>query len=61
MKSGSLKIGIQGGRGSFNEQALKHYLQKEDISDTAVEIKYLFKTDRVLSTLLSGEIDRWTS
>lgn len=58
MKLGKVKIGIQGGRGSFNEEALKHYLQKENIRETDVEIKYLYTTDRVLSALISGEIDR---
>lgn len=58
MKPGKLRIGIQGGRGSFNEEALKHYLQNQDIPETDVEIKYLYTTDRVLSALISGEIDR---
>ncbi|HET6980036.1 MAG TPA: prephenate dehydratase domain-containing protein [Pyrinomonadaceae bacterium] len=51
------RVGIQGGLGSFNEQALKSYLQRKNISDAEVEINYLYTTDRVLGNLISGEID----
>ena len=51
----TLQIGIQGGPGSFNEQAIRQYLQKQ--SSTKFQIHYLYRTDAVLSTLLRGEID----
>jgi prephenate dehydratase len=53
-----LRVGIQGGRGSFNEQALKFYLEKKGISEAQIAIKYLYTTERVLSELKSGEIER---
>src|SRR5919206_5318723 len=53
-----LKVGIQGGVGSFNEQALKQYLEKQTIPQDELEIKYLYTTDRVLSELKAGEIER---
>jgi prephenate dehydratase len=53
-----LVVGIQGGVGSFNELALKVYLERTSIPETDVEIKYLYTTERVLSELKSGEIAR---
>jgi prephenate dehydratase len=53
-----LRVGIQGGRGSFNEQALRSYLEKKAISDAQMAIKYLYTTERVLNELQSGEIER---
>lgn len=51
-----LVIGIQGGKGSFNESAALSYLERHSI--TNFELVYLFRTDSVLSALHSGEIDR---
>lgn len=56
--SAALTIGIQGGRGSFNEEALKLYLAKQPASDREARVRYLYTTDRVLSELLQGELDR---
>ncbi|MBI4130414.1 hypothetical protein HY468_03800 [Candidatus Roizmanbacteria bacterium] len=56
MKKARLVIGIQGGRGSFNEEAVRYYLAKSAITNAA--IKYLFTTERVLSELEKGTIDR---
>lgn len=53
-----LTVGIQGGIGSFNELALKIYLERKSIPETDIEIKYLYTTERVLSELKSGEIAR---
>lgn len=53
-----LVIGIQGGGGSFNELALKVYLERKSIPETDIEVKYLYTTERVLSELKSGEIAR---
>jgi prephenate dehydratase len=53
-----LVVGIQGGIGSFNELALKVYLERKSIPERDVEIRYLYTTERVLSELKSGEIAR---
>jgi len=50
-----LTIGIQGGKGSFNEQAILYYIQKEKISK--YKIKYLYTSARVMRALHLGEID----
>lgn len=48
-------IGIQGGRGSFNEEAANTHLP-ENISG-AYELRYLHTTPNVLEALDKGEID----
>ena len=48
-------FGIQGGKGSFNEQAILYYVQKEKISK--YRIKYLYTSARVMRALHLGEID----
>jgi len=48
-------FGIQGGKGSFNEAALKQYVTENDIKK--YEIKYLYTSYKVLSALNKGEID----
>ena len=50
-----LMIGIQGGRGSFNDEALRERLA--GIGDPVHECKYLYTTKAVLSALEQGEID----
>ncbi|MBU0999782.1 prephenate dehydrogenase/arogenate dehydrogenase family protein [Patescibacteria group bacterium] len=49
-------FGIQGGKGSFNEEALLHYLKKEGIKK--YRIKYLYTSENVLRALHKGDIDR---
>ena len=51
-----LVIGLQGGKGSFNEEAAKYYLSRG--SEKSYEFRYLHTTDRVLEALYRGEIDR---
>ncbi len=51
-----LTIGIQGGKGSFNEEAVQFYLKKAGI--TKYKIKYLYTSENVLKALHSGDIDR---
>lgn len=51
-----ITIGIQGGKGSFNEEAVFYYLKREGIED--YKIKYLYTSENVLSALHKGEIDR---
>lgn len=51
-----LTIGIQGGKGSFNDEALQHYVKKAGIDK--YEVKYLYTSERVLAALHGGEIDR---
>ncbi len=56
-----LVVGIQGGRGSFNEQAAYHYLEqvrKKNFELLNFELLYLHTTERVLNALHCGEIDR---
>ena len=47
--------GIQGGVGSFNEEAINYYLKREKIKNYS--IKYLHTTETVLSELVAREID----
>lgn len=51
-----ITIGIQGGRGSFNEEAIQYFLQRNNI--TSFEIKYLYTSENVLRALHEGEIDQ---
>lgn len=51
----TLKIGIQGGRGSFNEEACISYCSKKGWSD--YQIQYLYHSSRVLTYLNEGKID----
>lgn len=51
-----LTFGIQGGPGSFNEEAIEYYLKKENI--TKFKIKYLYTSENVLSALHKGDIDQ---
>lgn len=48
--------GIQGGRGSFNEEAIQYYLKQTKQNN--IEIKYLYTTEKVLSNLQKGTINR---
>lgn len=48
-------IGIQGGRGSFNEKAIHVYLDKNKI--TEYEIIYLHTSEKVLKALYNKQID----
>ena len=47
--------GIQGGRGSFNEEAILFYTKKNKINN--FKIKYLFTSEKVLKNLHEGNID----
>jgi prephenate dehydrogenase len=49
-------VGIQGGRGSFNEEAARHYMGRTP--DVPYELEYLHTTERVLRALHGGTIDR---
>jgi prephenate dehydrogenase len=53
---GHLTIGIQGGPGSFNEEAVMYWLKRSGISQ--YKIKYLHTTKGVLAALRAGEVDR---
>jgi len=50
-----LIFGIQGGKGSFNEEAIMFYVKKKRIKK--FKIKYLFTSDKVLKNLHDGNID----
>ncbi|HYF10610.1 MAG TPA: prephenate dehydratase domain-containing protein [Candidatus Paceibacterota bacterium] len=56
MKGKTLVIGIQGGRGSFNEEAIRTYTKEKGIIDFRIE--YLYTTRRVLEALHDKKIDR---
>jgi len=47
--------GIQGGRGSFNEEAISNYVQKHKIKN--YKIKYLYTSHKVLKNLYEGNVD----
>ncbi len=51
-----ITYGIQGGKGSFNEEALLYFIKRSNISN--YKIKYLYTTENVLFSLHKGEIDR---
>jgi arogenate dehydrogenase (NADP+) len=51
-----LVVGIQGGRGSFNEEAARHYMHTTH--DVPIELVYLHTTERVLRALHEGSVDR---
>jgi len=51
-----LLVGIQGGRGSFNEEAARYYMGRTP--NMPYEFVYLYTTDRVLKELHDGTIDR---
>ncbi|MFA6253791.1 MAG: prephenate dehydrogenase/arogenate dehydrogenase family protein [Candidatus Paceibacterota bacterium] len=48
-------FGIQGGIGSFNEEALLDYVARHEIKN--YEIKYLYTTEKVMRQLHEGNID----
>lgn len=48
-------FGIQGGRGSFNEEALHEYVARHGIKKYG--IRYLYTTEKVLKNLHEGNID----
>jgi len=50
-----ISFGIQGGRASFNEEAIYKYIEYENIKHYS--IKYLYTTEKVLSALHRGDID----
>ncbi len=52
----TITIGIQGGQGSFNEEAVQYFLKNNRITDA--NIQYLFTSDKVMEALQRGEIDR---
>lgn len=49
-------VGIQGGKGSFNDAAASYYLGRNDMSERTVV--YLYTTEEVLKALHEGRIDR---
>ena len=51
-----LTIGIQGGKGSFNEEAVDYWLKRSGIENYS--IKYLYTSENVMAALHAGEIDR---
>jgi len=55
VKKGVVTYGIQGGKGSFNEEAMRAYIEKKKIKK--YEIQYLFTAERVLRSLYEGDID----
>ena len=50
-----MKIGIQGGQGSFNEEACQTYCREHNIVDYSIE--YLYTADKVLEALEKRRID----
>jgi prephenate dehydratase len=48
-------FGIQGGKGSFNEQAILTFVDKKGIKN--YKVKYLYTTERVLKELDQGKIN----
>jgi arogenate dehydrogenase (NADP+), plant len=51
-----ITIGIQGGKGSFNEEAIQYYLKRNGINN--FKIAYLHTTENVMRELHEGTIDQ---
>lgn len=51
-----MRIGIQGGPGSFNEEALIRRFEARQERAEAHEIVYLYRSERVLDALANGEV-----
>jgi len=51
----TLIIGIQGGKGSFNEKAINTYLKRGKIKNHKIE--YLYTSENVMKALDEGKID----
>jgi prephenate dehydratase len=51
----TLTIGIQGGKGSFNEEAVQHYLKESGV--TEANVQYLYTSDNVVDAVVRGEVD----
>ncbi len=52
----TLIVGIQGGKGSFNEEAARYYLKRAGVEK--FDLVYLYTTPNVLEALHEGRIDR---
>ncbi len=52
---GEMKVGIQGGKGSFNEEACRTYCTEHSIDQ--YEIVYLYTSEGVLKALEAREVD----
>jgi prephenate dehydratase len=50
-------IGIQGGKGSFNEEAVQHFF-KTLAGDTLYCVQYLYTSDQVMKAVVKGEVSR---
>jgi arogenate dehydrogenase (NADP+), plant len=48
-------FGIQGGKGSFNEEAVMFYIKKNNIKK--YQVKYLYTSEKVLKNLHKGTLD----
>ncbi|MFA6081377.1 MAG: prephenate dehydrogenase/arogenate dehydrogenase family protein [Patescibacteria group bacterium] len=55
VNSKKIIFGIQGGKGSFNEEAILFYVKKQKIKK--FKMKYLFTSEKVLRSLHEGNID----
>lgn len=51
-----ITFGIQGGEGSFNDEAIQFFLSQNFVPTEAVE--YLFTSDRVMAAVVNGTVDR---
>jgi prephenate dehydrogenase len=50
-----LVFGIQGGKGSFNEEAILDYIKRHEIKK--YKIKYLYTSEKVLRAVHEGDVD----
>jgi prephenate dehydrogenase/prephenate dehydratase len=50
-------IGIQGGKGSFNEEACRHYCMEHTVEIPRYRLVYLYTAENVLGALHRGEVD----
>ena len=50
-----IKVGIQGGKGSFSEQAANQFITNHELENTMIE--YLISSDNVLFSVENNEVD----
>jgi len=53
-----LTLGIQGGKGSFNEEAAIHYCREQRLSPEIVHIEYLYTSPQVVQAVAEGRVMR---
>jgi prephenate dehydratase len=56
--SGFLNLGIQGGKGSFNEEAARFFCKEKNLTPQQATLTYLYTSNNVMAATAAGTIDR---